>query len=120
VYALNFDLTGLDPAAASLSGRMLADDVQVCLNGNFTGVPFSTAYLDRHDFNASSEFAADLNTLELRLQNSGAGPTGLAVSALTGATQAVPGPGSPSLAAAGLGTPGMLSRRRRKQGDTTS
>lgn len=74
-YATTFDLTGLDPNSAQLSGVLGGDDLVYTgfLNGNQFGV--SGNYNSPGSFQVSSGFVAGINTLQFQVYNQG-GPTG--------------------------------------------
>ncbi len=83
---LTFDLTGLDPTTASISGTGSADDSAIIrLNGNATGQTFP-AFNVLSTFSITSGFIAGVNTLDFVVSNGGAGPnpTGLLVNSLSG------------------------------------
>ncbi len=86
VYRITFDLTGLDPTTASISGTGSADDSAIIrLNGNATGQTFP-AFNVLSTFSITSGFIAGVNTLDFVVSNGGAGPnpTGLLVNSLSG------------------------------------
>lgn len=124
-YQTSFDLTGLDPGSASLSGSFAVDNcvVQVFINGTATGIAntgvcTSSANLTGFlTFNIGSGFISGVNTLTFVMQNGtgGAGnPSGLNVLVSGNANPlAVPEPaafGLLGLAFFGLG--GLWLRRR--------
>jgi hypothetical protein len=108
-YRLTFDLTGLDPATASITGNWAADNngLFIRLNGvNTTGnvVPVFTAL---RPFTVSTGFVAGVNTLDFVVRNtagSGSNPTGLRVSDIAGSANAavVPAPAAGWLLGSGL------------------
>ena len=123
-YTTKFDLTGLDPLTAVLSGSLMADDqVKILLNGSPVSNFFGT-YTQAAQFtigsNASAGFTAGLNTLSFEVLNSGSGPTGLDVQLSGTAASAVPEPGALGLVA-GTGSLlvalGMIRRRRAKKSE---
>jgi hypothetical protein len=72
-YQLAFDLTGLDPATASISGIYGTDnDGSISLNGN---APVATtvfaAFGATTAFSLTSGFVAGLNTINVRMNNGG-------------------------------------------------
>jgi hypothetical protein len=83
VYRTTFNLAGLDPNTASISGRWSIDDYgnDIYLNGVRTAVPSAQAF-GQHEFfvpfTISSGFRSGLNTLDFYVFNGG-GPTGLRV-----------------------------------------
>jgi len=90
-YVLTFDLTGLDPATAVISGGWATDNTaKILLNGIDTGISkplYGFTSLD--SFTISSGFVPGTNTLEFVVSNrpEGAGsinPTGLLVANLSG------------------------------------
>jgi len=77
-----FDLSGLDPSTASLSGQYAVDDtVEIYLNGVSTSISCTgtSCYSTRTNFAITSGFQHGVNTLTFRVNNFG-GPSGLLVS----------------------------------------
>ncbi len=118
VYQLQFDLTGLDPSTASISGLWTADDnSRVVLNGNFgAGIIQTTTFSQFDSFAFNSGFVPGINTLDFRVGNAFfpginlGGPSGLHVTQLTGAAEPIPEPGSLALLA--LGVNSLLKRNQ--------
>lgn len=134
-YRTTFDLTGLDPTTASITGLVAADNaVEIRLNGqaeaSFLAVGdrgYTTPSFDGQGFTLGGGFVAGLNVLEFivrngNLTNDQYAPTGLRVAMSgfaeksglgpQGSTQDTPEP--TSLTAVGLGLAGLLAARRRK------
>lgn len=93
VYKTTFDLTGLNPKTAVILGNWGADNdgmtmaTDILLNGVPMGIkiaPFNTLTPFLVTNTASANFFAGVNTLEFRVQNDGAGYTGLRVENLRG------------------------------------
>jgi len=112
-YALTFDLTGLDPTSASISGIFGTDNNgSISLNGNapvattsFGGFGSTTA------FSFTSGFVAGLNTIDVTTNNGG-DPTAIFVqfNSATAPTSGVPEPTTALLV--GLGLIAFASVRR--------
>ena len=92
-YTIKFDLTGLDPTTASISGSWLADNsgtiflnflTNSTVNTSQTVAGFANANL--RSFTISSGFIAGINTLDFRVNNAGGSnnPSGLRVVTLSG------------------------------------
>lgn len=80
-YRTTFDLTGLNPATAVLTGQFAADNSAVIkLNGVVVG-PTSPTYDSYASFTINTGFISGVNTLEFVVTNSagGSNPTGLRV-----------------------------------------
>lgn len=117
-YQTTFDLTGLDPSTATLSGTWRTDDggLDILINGTSTG---QTAVVHTDTaFSINSGFNAGVNTLDFQINNV-SGPSGLRVSvagtADVGATVPVPEPATLALVSLGLGGLGRLLWKRRRQ-----
>lgn len=125
IYTTTFDLTGLDPATATLAGLVAADNgVDIYLNGNlvtgFNYADFSAFTDDRfpnQSFAINSGFLVGLNTLEFRVANGdntdADSPTGLRVAIAGTANPLVAVPEPTSMAILGLGLVGLAAVRRR-------
>lgn len=102
-YTTAFDLTGLNPMSASLTGSLLADDkVAIYLNNNLVH-SFFGSYTQSSTFTIGSGFQSGINNLSFLVENSGGGPTGLDVKVSGTADLATPEPGAFGLVAgAGL------------------
>lgn len=123
-YSLTFDLTGLDPATAVLSGKAGADNLgNIYLNNSYTGKSFQ-GFGGLSEFTLSSGFRAGLNTLMFQITDQGA-PTAFRVGDLFGTAAVLvppdPGPGAPipepatwaMMLAGFFGMGGVLRHRRR-------
>ena len=85
-YRTTFDLTGFNPATASLSGLMATDDAGISIQLNGTTVNVNSGFSALTPFSFTTGFVTGVNTLEFRLNNGGGGPnaTGLRVEGLQG------------------------------------
>lgn len=105
-YIITFDLTGLDPSTAAITGRWTSDnDSEIFLNSTATGLattrpqdPFRRL---EPTFTLDDGFVFGINTLEFRVWNGG-GPTALLVSTLSGHAEPIPEPSTALLLAFGL------------------
>ena len=81
-YRTTFDLTGMDPASATLSGQWATDDggVDILINGTSTGAS-SAGFSSFTPFQISSGFVPGTNTLTFMVVNGSpnGNPTGLRV-----------------------------------------
>ncbi len=127
-YRTTFNLTGFDPATASITGKWAADNhgFDILINGHSTGNTTETTTSDSftflHDFSISSNFGAAINTLDFLVNNSngpGPNPTGLRVEILnatadtTAGSTAVPEPSSLVFFSSFLGVAGLIWFRNR-------
>jgi hypothetical protein len=118
-YQTTFDLTGFNPATASISGGWSTDNggIRILLNGVDTGnAPTSTTQygIGFASFSMTSGFLPGINTLDFIVNNDD-GPTALRVE-MTGSADAsdTPEPASVTLLAFGIVGIAGYSRRRRK------
>ena len=116
-YRTTFDLSGLDPLTAMITGRWGTDNSgSILLNGANTGIP-TNSFGVLSNFSLSSGFVTGVNTLDFVVTDSGA-PTALRVDDLAGtatAVSAVPEPETYALLLAGLGVLGFAARRRKQK-----
>jgi hypothetical protein len=113
-YETTFNLTGLVPSTASITGTLSADDqvVGVELNGVLVVPPITTpdqSYTSLHAFSITSGFVNGINTLEFLTSNNHGIVTGF-IADMTGTATAVPEPAS--IALLGIGMTGFLAFRR--------
>ena len=87
-YRLTFDLTGLDPATARISGVWATDNqgIDILVNGQSTGQPNGGQFVVFTPFTVTNHFVSGLNTIDFTLQNvdAVAGYTGLRVDQIRG------------------------------------
>ncbi|MCD4811268.1 hypothetical protein K8R14_01520 [bacterium] len=104
-YILTFDLTGLVPTTAFISGKWSTDNTGVILlNDIDTGIT-QDSFMSLNNFNISDGFVPEINTLEFIVTNrpgSSTNPTGLLVANLTGQASPVPVPAAIWLLGSGL------------------
>jgi hypothetical protein len=118
-YRTTFDLTGLVPSTASITGGWSTDNegLEILINGVDTGNPgtpggqFESGFAP---FSIASGFAPGINTLDFLVNNDG-GPTALRVE-MTGSANAsavTPEPGAYALLGSLCLTSAVFLRRRR-------
>lgn len=118
-YETVFDLTGLDPTTAVLGGEFAADDIgTIFLNGQNTGITTGTGgWMSFHIFGITSGFVAGVNKLDIVVDNSGGGPSGVRVeiggTAAPLATSTVPEPYTGALTGIALAILGGLGAFKR-------
>jgi hypothetical protein len=80
-YRITFNLQGLDPATARITGTWAADDggSAILINGQSTGQATANGFATLTPFSITTGFTAGLNTLDFRLNNSAVGYTGLRI-----------------------------------------
>jgi hypothetical protein len=94
-YTLTFDLTGFDPATATIAGQLASDNgTRIYLNGTDTGFFNSgTEFRALTSFTITNGFLATTNTLEFHVVNGFLGrenPSGLLVADFSGTVQPTP------------------------------
>lgn len=112
IYTLTFDLTGLIPETAAISGLWSSDNYGlIFLNGTEMGFSASS-HSTLWEFQINEGFLAGTNLLEFHVLNSpqyGLNPSGVLVQNMFGQADPVPEPTTLSL----LGLGGLVLRRRR-------
>ena len=112
-FSTTFDLTGMDPLTAVLSGSWTCDNGgTILLNGASTGITLGYAdYSSLFGFTISSGFKEGVNTLTFVVSSMDSAD-GLLVSQISGTASPVPEPGTLALlGAAGLGL-AVFARRK--------
>jgi hypothetical protein len=120
VYRTNFDLTGLDPLTAILTGSWMTDNngLDILINGISTG--FTTSFTQFQEgfasFSITSGFVGGLNSLDFVVFNgdSEANPTGLRVE-VSGAANSVSVPEPMTMLLLGFGLIGLAGMRKRRK-----
>jgi len=93
VYQVTVNLTGLDPATAFIEGRWSSDNEgTLLLNGTSTGIRNTAGFGTFSTFRIASGFLSGTNTLGFRVNNAGAGYTGLRVQGIRGGARKQSGP----------------------------
>jgi PEP-CTERM motif len=112
VYRLVFDLTGYDASTALFQARAATDDIgELWLNNAF--VQNVGSFSSWTNVNVNSGFNAGLNTLELRVFNTGGGPSGARIEFLESDIEsAVPEPATWLTMLLGFGLIGAALRKR--------
>jgi len=108
-YRTTFNLSGLDPATASISGVWAVDDsgLDILLNGSSTGNPNGTIFtFTSFSILQGSPFVSGVNTLDFLVFNV-SGPTGLRVE-MTGQASPAAVPESPTLTLLTIGVGVLL------------
>lgn len=115
-YTTTFDLTGMDPSSAFISGQWAGDDggvgglSDIILNGNST-LQFPEHFISWTSFSLNSGFISGINTLSFQIKNYGGGPTGIRVE-MRGKANGVPEAGS-AMVLLGISLMGIETLRRR-------
>jgi hypothetical protein len=116
-FETTFDLTGLDPSTASISGTWATDNtgLDILINGVSTGQT-SSGFTSFSMFNISSGFVGGVNTLRFVVDDFGL-RAGFRVGSIAGtadSVSAIPEPSTLALFATGLALLAFLGWRRRR------
>ena len=117
-YHTTFDLTGLNPGTAVITGTLSADDqASIFLNGVdvFDGLPTGAAPWAQYEpFTISTNFVNGINSLDIVVPNNinspDDGPTGVQLN-LSGTASPSPEPASLALFALGIGALAWVKRK---------
>jgi len=114
-FRLQFDLTGLDPSTAEISGAWGNDNTgNILLNGTTpegTGAFSLAAYKPFANFDITGGFVSGVNTLDFQMTDLGS-PGGLNVTNLSGSATVVPEPSLLAMLFAGALGLFVYARRR--------
>lgn len=119
-FQTTFDLTGLDPNSAVITGLWSSDNIghEILLNGVPTGNPQAGSFPFLSPFEVSvaqgDAFLPGINTLTFVVENlpSTFNPAGLRVEGMVAHANVIPEPSSILLAALGFGAAAWTARRR--------
>ena len=118
-YQLDFDLTGLRPETAEISGDWASDNggIEILLNGvNVSGGNGGFGSLTAFNIPVGSPFMDGVNSLQFRLNNASDGYTALFVDNLSGTAMLTPEPAGVAIwALLGLAGAGFAYCRRRRR-----
>ncbi len=117
-YRTTFNLTGLNPATAVITGRWATDNagLDILINGISTGNTNTTQFGSFTSFSINSGFIAGVNTLDF-IVNNGGGPTGLRVDQLQGTASPPQASGVPeptTMILLGTGLAGVVAKVRKR------
>lgn len=121
-FRTTFDLTGLQPATAVITGQWSSDNsAQIWLNSVFTGIElnFEDPFRRLYPFTLSSGFQPGVNTLDFVVNNwncpgcNPSNPVGLRVNIIEATAEPIPEPATFAIVGFGLIGLGLLARRHR-------
>lgn len=101
IYETQFELIGLDPASAVITGMWASDNTaEIFLNGVSTGIQNTTEFLSLQEFTIDSGFVSGTNVLQFHVTNTtavgtGFNPTGLQVQIVSAAAGELPSNANP-------------------------